>query len=374
MPDTTVQYFWDGMPGLTTISAAAGTLTNFLKACLVDGCGSVTVSSLVVASGVATVSVNAGHGLVYVSTSYPVVEISGATPGTLNGRWRVASIPSSTSFTFACPGIPDQTATGTITSKRASLGWEVAFAETNKMVFRSLNPASPRPYIRVDDNAQSKFAYFQMFETMTDINTGTNSSAAFIYKSYTTDTAGRLCQLYGDDRTIYLCITPGDQQGFYYHIAYIGDFLSYKSGDAFASGHCIGWDNNGWSHRFSQCNVGATTDHWLLRSYSQTGGQIGFFCQNHYSFYAGIFGVTALPGYPSPVDNAFHAIPIEVWESQTVLRGVLPGVVVPLHNYNVLPTGLVVPNVLVNGTLRDFQVRAGYSGARFAFDLTGPWR
>lgn len=371
MPDTTVQYFWDGMPGLSTISGAAGTLTAFLKACLVDGCGSVTVNSLVVASGVATASVNAGHGLVYLGDAYPVVEITGAAPGTLNGRWRVASVPSLTTFTFACPGIADQTATGAITSKRASLGWEVAFETTNKIVFRSLNPASPRPYFKVDDTALSKFAYVQMFETMTDIDTGTNWTAGYIYKSYYANTTGRWCQLYGDDRTFYLCVTPGDEQGFYYHIAYFGDFLSYKSGDAFASGLCIGWNNNSYSARFSEIN--STADHWVLRSYTQVGSQIGYFSKNHASF-STIFGTTSLPAYPNPVDNAFHGVPIEVWESETVLRGILPGVVVPLHNYNQLPTGTVVTNVMINGTPRVLQVRAGYNGARFAFDLTGPWR
>ena len=137
------------MSGAPVLSGTAGTLIAVLDACLVNGFGSVTLNSLVVQNNVATATVSGGHGFAMivgvnnVSPGVgPVVRIDGATPAALNGDWRLASVPNSTTFTFAAEGIPDQTATGTITAKRAPAGWAKAFGGANKAAYQPMPAAS----------------------------------------------------------------------------------------------------------------------------------------------------------------------------------------------------------------------------------------
>ena len=114
MPDTTVRYYDVTMSGAPALSGTAGALIGVLDACLVDGFGSVTLDSAAVASNVATRSISTGHGFAMIGDTGSVIRIAGATPSGLNGDWRVASVPGSTTFTFVTSGISDQTASGTI--------------------------------------------------------------------------------------------------------------------------------------------------------------------------------------------------------------------------------------------------------------------
>lgn len=143
MLDASVRYYDSTMAGAPALSGTPGALISVLDACLKDGFGTVTLNSLVVAGNVATGTVNAGHGFTMVGGAVgPVITIAGATPAGLNGTWRIASVPNSTTFTFATSGIADQTATGTITAKRAPLGFSKVFSGTNKAVYRADDVAS----------------------------------------------------------------------------------------------------------------------------------------------------------------------------------------------------------------------------------------
>lgn len=125
MTDTSVRYYDSTMTGApNTVNNTAGGLLSVLNACLDTGFNSVTLTSLAVSSNVATAT-KANHGFAALTDGtirvYPVIRISGATPAELNGDWRLASIPDADTFTFATTGISDQTASGTITAKRAPL-------------------------------------------------------------------------------------------------------------------------------------------------------------------------------------------------------------------------------------------------------------
>ena len=124
MPNS-VRFYDSTMSGAPALSGTAGALIGVLDGCLVDGFGSVTVNSLVVASNVATATVSAGHQFAMIGNTGPVIRIEGATPSGLNGDWRV-TVTGATTFTFATTGISDQTATGMITAKRAPAGFEKA--------------------------------------------------------------------------------------------------------------------------------------------------------------------------------------------------------------------------------------------------------
>ena len=61
MADTSVKYFHSEMPGAPVMSGTAGSRIAVLDACLVDGWGLLTASSVVVAAGVATATFPTSH-------------------------------------------------------------------------------------------------------------------------------------------------------------------------------------------------------------------------------------------------------------------------------------------------------------------------
>jgi len=362
MPDTTVKFFRSTMSGAPTLSGTVGALISILDACLITGFGSVTLNSLVVEDDVATGTVSGGHGLTMEGNAGPVITIDGATPSALNGEWRIASIPGSTTFTFATSGISDQTATGTITAKRAPAGFEKAFSGTNKAAYRSLDVASTQLYLRVDDT-QTQYPTLTMYETMSDVDTGTGASTVrYFAKSDTSNGTARAWTLSADDRLFYLfaCAyedTWGPTMAF-------GDIDSYRSGDAY---HCvlIGHTNTDYVSSFYALN-GSTDGAQLARSYSQTGGAVSSSRYSHSKCsYLGGGGMAV----PNNVNNAVHFWPVECWEGNTWARGLMPGLYCPLHDASSAQGSVFTVGDRIFAIQK---VASPYSEA--ALDLTGPWR
>lgn len=364
MTDTSVRVFQSTDSGAPTLSGIAGSLITVLDACLQNGYGSVTIDSLVVAANVATVTDSTGHGFTALGNTGPVVRISGATPAGLNGDWRI-TVVSATVFTFTTAGISDQTASGTIVCKRAPAGFTKAFSGTNLAAYRSDDVTGTRLYLRADDTSEYR-AQMIMYESMTDINTGTGASVSTpAEKSSYSGSTARTWVLVADSRAIYLFVDSygnGAWQGGFY----FGDVVSYKSGDAYACG-LIG--SSGGVFYLSQ--FGGSSYSHLSRSYSQVGGMItairyGYVNQTY------IGNATKTP-YPSPVDNAIHLSTISVWEDSggTVERGIMPGIYSPIHLSAGLPAhGAVIDDVFGIGSLLIQSV----SGYKSAINITGPWR
>jgi hypothetical protein len=170
--DTSVKWFHSGITGAPVMSGLPGSMIGVLDACLVNGWGSTTVDSVVIAGGIATVTRGAGHPF----EADMVCEIAGATVtgGTLNGQRKVIASLSATQYTIDADGIPNQTATGTITHKIAAAGWQKVFTGTNIAVYRSQDVTGTRFYLRVDDSGANN-ARVVAYETMGDINTGTGA-------------------------------------------------------------------------------------------------------------------------------------------------------------------------------------------------------
>lgn len=360
--DTSVKYFNSTMTGAPTLSGTKGALITVLDACLINGFGSVTLDSVVVASNVATGSISTGHGFAMIGDTGPVIRIAGATPTALNGDWRIQSVPSSTTFTFTTSGISDQTATGTITAKRAPAGFEKAFSGTNKAAYRSLDVASTQLYLRVDDTP-TQYPKLKMYETMSDVDTGTGASTVLYFaKSDTSDGNARAWALYADDRLFYLFACA--YEGTWGPTMAFGDIDSYRSGDAY---HCvlIGHTNANDVSSFYALN-GSTDGAQLARSYSQTGGAVSSSRYSHSKCsYLGWGGMAV----PNNVNNAVHFWPVECWEGNTWARGLMPGLYCPLHD-----ASSAQGSVFTVGD-RIFAIQkvvSTYSEA--ALDLTGPWR
>lgn len=386
LPDTTVCYYDSTMSGAPALSGTAGTLIAVLDACLVNGFGSKTLDSLVVTDNVATGTVGAGHNLALVGGVGPVIEIAGATPGALNGKWRVASVPGSTTFTFATEGISNQTATGTITAKRAALDWAKTYSGTNKAAYRPNDVTSSRLYLRVDDTGSgaANYARARGYETMSDVDTGTGpfptdaqlSGGLYVAKSSTTDGAARAWRIIGDPLGFALLVLR-DGTNWIGH--WFGDLVSAKPGDAYHFLTCACTNSSTVNGGLPTFN--SVTGHYMARSYAQTGGSIQVIKLSHRLATLGM-GYTSdgLLPYPNSADNRFYATPVHVFEgtaeTNTIpLRGLFPGIYAPLHkatNFSDASTQTDIDE-LPGKTLFLQKV---YSGANYfaAIDLTGPWR
>ncbi len=370
MPDTTVKVFQNITgtdSGVPQLSGTAGALITVLDACLVNGYGSVTLDSLVVASNVATCTKSTGHGFTAIGTTGPVIRVSGATPSGLNADWRI-TVVSSTVFTFVTTGISDQTATGTIAAKRAPAGFSKAFSGTNKAAYRSDDVTGTRLYLRIDDTGTTT-ARCCGYESMDDVDTVTPgyglfptaaqlSGGGYILKS----SATVAWNLFADSRGFYLAINDQTWQS----ITHFGDFVSYVSaGDAFGCGLCTHTSTSITTQQLNQFGAAAG---WIARTYTQLGTSV---VRNHYSHK--ISGFVGASGQASlaPVDNGVHFWPIEVWEGTTLARGMMPGMWNPIHNNN-LTHGATIDSIsaLPGRELFIQSIRSG----QMAIDITGPWR
>ena len=133
--------------GAPSLNNAVGSLVEVLRGCLVNGFGIKSISSITVASGVATVT-SANHGF---SDKYgKLVLIEGAPVAGLNGRKQPGGVTTNT-FTFPAAGVPDGTYTGTISVMRAPLGWVEPYSAAGKAIFARTDPAATAYMLRVDD-------------------------------------------------------------------------------------------------------------------------------------------------------------------------------------------------------------------------------
>jgi len=158
-----------------------GCMIDVLDACLVNGYGSQTVSTLTASGTTVTATFGSAHNFM----QYQVVKIAGATQTEYNGEFRILTIPDSSSLTFELANTPSvTTATGAISASLPPLGWEKPFSSSNpngggKAAYRSLNLLLPsRPFLRVVDELDpaytatyAKYAKVGIVEDMTDIDT-----------------------------------------------------------------------------------------------------------------------------------------------------------------------------------------------------------
>jgi hypothetical protein len=378
MPNS-VRYYDSTMSGAPSLSNTAGSLISLLDGCLVDGFGSVNIDGtdgLVVTSNVATATVSAGHQFAMVGNTGPVIRIENASPSGLNGDWRV-TVTSSTQFTFATSGISDQTATGTITAKRAPAGFEKAFSGTNKAAYRSLDIEGTQLYCRIDDTGTTN-ARICGYEAMSDVDTEAVTGVGLFPTEAQLSGGGYALKAISGTRD---WMVVADSQWFTFMSVYdgtkitpvsFGDFISFVAADAF---RCGVWSNNSGSTveatGFGLCNS-STSKIALARSYLQTGTAILPFQYSHAksASYIGQAGAS----YPNPGNNELVVASIDVWDSATIIRGQLPGHYSPLH-----ASASLTDMEIVNVSGRDMIVRrfniggSGNNGA-VAIDLTGPWR
>lgn len=398
-----VKHFHSGMQGAPTISNVAGQGISLLDACLKDGFGTLTLTSLVIASNVATATIAGGH----LYTAHSVLQIAGASVaggGTVNGQFKIkATGLDATHFTFDTVGVSDQSATGVITAKVAPLGWLKPFSGANLACYKSNDAASTGCYLRVDDSGATNMRV-RGYESMSAVSTGTGLfpstglQASDGYWPKASNAGDRAWVLFGDERVFYLIINSGLSPVSGWSVGF-GDFISVNTTDAFACGLIFpvadanndGGAPNAGYHLFTISGGFGPSNGpnlYVPRAYHGAGasllnGQSAAWPSTG-TYLSG--SANAQIPFPNPVDNALHLSEILVTDVGSVYRGKQAGIYGSVNkiaalnfpfDYRAILTdvsaalaGRAVMVVPVGNTYLSAVTPAGFGFV----DITGPWR
>lgn len=399
--DTSVKIFHSDMPGAPVASGVVGSLISLLDACLVNGWGSKTLTSLVVSSGIATATFTGGAGP-YETDS--VVLIAGVTGGlsALNGEQKVLSA-NSTTVTFATAAA-DGTAAGTITMKIAPAGWTKVFSATNKAVYQSADPASTAMFLRVDHNTTAARAEMRGYESMSDVDTGTNrfpsaaqnSDGQWVHLNHTAAASTNPWLLIADTRMFFIGVSPYTSLGTGYYnmkVGCFGDFESDKTPDPYGCVLCFPSSSPSAndSSRLSVTSTVYTSGVYSAapREYNGVGTSVGLArllsglnLNDYESGAASSFGMN----YPNNTNNGLMLSKIGLHSGASGAnwrRGQIPGMYFMLQNSRaaflsrdkVTGSGPLAGRKLMAMKVGDpltIMPSVSQAGTIF-FDITGPW-
>lgn len=391
---TSVKFFHSAMPNAPVLSGTAGSLIAVLDACLADGFGLKTADSIVVAGGVATATFSTGHSF----EPDTIMLVAGATPSGLNGEKRVLTTSTNT-VTFSAAGIPDLTATGTITAKLAPAGWAKVFSATSLAAYRSLDVESTRMFLRVDDSGTTN-ARVVGYENMTDVNTGVGAFPTSVQvagggwwpKANSANATARAWTLVADSKGFWLHLhtVSGASSGVSGIVWGFGDFASLKSGDSYACQlFCeksdIATTNSPSACAVEHCHCAPVPESgYIPRSYTALGGSVACatYVTSGWQTSAGASGAvtnSTIPLYPNGPDNGLALSGKSVVEPGVCLRGRTRGIYMVVQNCHerfgwrdkIAGQGALLGRKLV---AIKCGAPAGTVSAGVVFvDITGPW-
>lgn len=388
----TTKLYHSAMLGAPVLSGTAGALREALKSCAVTGFGLRTAASLVVAGGVATLTLSTDVANAQLVNTIVLVDGVAAPMGALNGEQRVTAASSST-LQFAT-SVADGTATGTITVKTAPAGWQSLFDGTLTNVL-ALKPSAVEATgcaLRIDDTGTIN-ARVRAFEAMTDVSSGVGLTpmesqvAGGLYwpKSSSANATARPWIVIADERGFYLAVDPTGTGR--YTLTYSGDIASLKSGDAYGyllTGNQADQTNAstapdgccGYSGRSARGGA------YLVRAHTAIGQAIAAqrLGAHHNGATADVYAGTpgySVGAYPNGPNNGLMTGALEL--HALGIRGTLPGLLHPVQNCgDTFATGAIVDGTDDFAGRRLMAIRtappAGVVVAGTVFiDITGPW-
>lgn len=176
--DVDIQYF-SHLNGLV-LGNNWGDLIRLLDKALVTGIDFTQITAASIdEQGDVSITLFAAHNAML----FQVVELTGFAPASLNQKYRIKGVPSTTELILKPYTVIAETSITTVgAGKLASLGYEIIFRDLGdvKRVYRAKNPTAQHPFIRVDEtisdgtnsytSTYAKFAMVGLLENMTHID------------------------------------------------------------------------------------------------------------------------------------------------------------------------------------------------------------
>ena len=389
--DTSVKFFHSGQIGAPVLTGAVGSMIALLDACLVNGFGLKSVTSLVVSGGVATITITGTHSA-QVDTVILVDGVTNLT--TLNGEQKVTAVTGST-ISFATAAA-NGTAAGTITVKQAPAGWAKPYTGTNLAVYRSNDVTSNRRYVRIADTA-TNVSRVVVYETMTAVSTGTGpmptaaqvSGGAYLTKLLNglTSTESSGWAIFANGKRVLIFVADYLSQGAQYRggrLFGFGDFPSVKSGDVYNTFLSAG---NSPDPSDSLAMLGAGSGYnfiWIQRLHTAAAG--ARVAEKHSVEDGNFAGEGSYGPLPVPTGGGgglllvSSTIACEPMSTNGV-RGFLPGLwqTPQMVAAGVFTHGDIVPGIGSTAGRRLFAVHSTQGGQYLTpepgtfIDITGPW-
>ncbi|MGS5089076.1 hypothetical protein ACVC7V_21535 [Hydrogenophaga sp. A37] len=385
LPTSQPNYFDSSETGAPTLNNVTASLLEVIRACAKNGFNSKTVTSIAVASGVATATA-ASHG--YSATYGKLLLIEGSGEALLNGRKQPLSVATNT-FTFAAPGVADGTYTGTMSAKRAPLGWTEPHTGTNVAIFARSAPEATAMLLRVNDSHANGStvtdARIVMAESATDVDTYSGlaptaaqvSGGLYWHKGPNSATAKQWCVV-GNDRFIWVFTQYGSTvsllagQGF-------GDIVPYYAGDAY--GALVAGASSAGSGTSTTGRIGIVDVYGLLSTSYQVSAaraQSGSGTAQPQALVGpragGIVGGAGFQTAGSTVVISPSPLHVNDGAAPGIVRGEVPGVRLPM--FNAPFTHLVPQTVVTSAGDRVFlPINFGSQGGngQILIELTSGW-
>jgi hypothetical protein len=386
-----IKWFSSTMAGAPTLSGTAGALISVLDACLQNGFNSTVATSLTYnnETKLCTFTTQTAHGYL----AEQIVTISGANETGYNGEVRVVAI-NTNYFTYTPLSTPSiTTATGTI-SAITTPAWGAGakkYSGTNKAVYSPLDILSNGWCFRVDDN-YTIYGFTLIYETMSDVDTGTGrtfpigyhsnyaSNAGAYFKSNVASTASRNWYIVADSRFIYIGIDINNNSA--YRLDSHGEIYSFVPNDLFCAIHTCSGDGNslysGYTipnyNAYGNSSNGGVCQTFFQRSYTAIPNQtvtLGFMCSPNY---VNGYGLTTYP--VASFGGTIFIKDILIWETvgtTNTFRGKFPGL------YALCQSNVLSHLTIVNQDNKKILIVNSANGTtnnntRHAFDISGPWR
>jgi len=279
---------------------------------------------------------------------------------------------------------------------KPAAGWTKSFSGTNLAAYRmATTGGATGMYLRVDDTGTTTSRVVG-YETMSDVNTGTNvfpttaqlSGGGWVWKSSTADAVARPWCLIADNtnsRSFYLIIEPDQTtfgtSGTFNNVTFFGDINTRKATDGYQCmlvAQTVTLTTN--VSNFGTTNVttyAATGGHFLARAW--TGITVSVTCSKGRNYRAtatsAVLGVGDSTVFPNRVTNSIDLARLMVQESAVVLRGLMPGIYEPqggtviANNYD----EIAGQGTFTGTTFLFAPVRATTTAGSAFMQITGTW-
>lgn len=280
----TVRFYDSTHVGAPVLSGTAGALKALLKAVLVDGFNSTSVT--ITRVGDWAFVDHAAHGLPafdnIAATPHTArkVLIAGADQAAYNGEHIAYTVDVDT-YKFQVAGGPATPATGSITSKRPSFGWTNEFESGDRIVFRP--PIGHMNYLWLNDEGTT-IGRARGYEAMTAINTGTGpfpteallAGGDYWGKSSTADATARAWLIIGTERGFYMMVNTASASSWNTAVGYgFRDAKAYRVPDDIYATVILGYNaNSATATRFGHVEIGggqSVAGMYVPRVANQTG-------------------------------------------------------------------------------------------------------